>query len=138
MTNILILKLAAVAHLGLIAAGLLMPRTVGLWRHVAVLPAFERQLFKVYYGFIGFILVSFGMLTWFLANELANGSALARGLCLIMGFFWLIRLFVSAFVFDVKPFLTNGWYRLGYQATNVVFALLPPIYLSTAWKGGTT
>ena len=77
MTSVLILKLAAVAHLGLIAAGSLMPRTVGLWRHVAILPDFERHLFKVYYGFIGFTLMSFGMQTSFLPEELATGSALA-------------------------------------------------------------
>ena len=136
MTSVLILKLAAVAHLGLIAAGSLMPRTVGLWRHVAILPDFERHLFKVYYGFIGFTLMSFGMQTSFLPEELATGSALARGICLIMGVFWLIRLGVAAFVFDVRPYLTNSWYRVGYQATNVTFAVLPAIYLWIAWKGG--
>jgi len=74
MTLTILLKLAAVCHLGLIAAGALMPAVVDLWRHVRGLPPFVRQLFKVYYVFIGFILVSFGLLTWFCAEELAGGT----------------------------------------------------------------
>lgn len=36
-----------------------------------------------------------------------------------------------------RPYLTNGWLKLGYQATNLAFALLPLIYALAAWKGAT-
>ena len=48
----LLLKIAGVLHLGLICAGLLMPRVVGMQGHLAALPPFIRQLFWVYYSFI--------------------------------------------------------------------------------------
>jgi hypothetical protein len=125
-----VLKLAALAHLGLIAAGALMPRATGLWAELAKLAPFPRRLFLTYYTFIGLCLVSFGLGSWFLAAELAAGTTLARAVCWFLTAFWTIRLVAAAFVFDVRPYLVNGWWRLGYHATNVVFGALPFAY---AW-----
>lgn len=130
MNLILLLKLAALTHFGLIAAGLLMPGATGLWTHVATLPPFARALFKTYYAFIGLCLLSFGLGSWFLAEELASGAPLARAVCGFLACFWAIRLIAAVWVLDVRPYLTNSWWRLGYQATNVVFGALPFVY---AW-----
>lgn len=130
MTSILLLKLAALAHVGLIAAGLLMPARTRLWAHLGTLPPFIRNLFRVYYLFIGLCLVSFGAASWFLAEELAAGTLLARAMCGFLAAFWTLRLVAALWIFDVRPYLTNVWLRVGYQATNVVFAALPPLY---AW-----
>lgn len=124
------LQFAGLLHLGLIAAGALMPRVVGLPRHLALLPSFIRKLVWVYYIFIGLCLISFGALTFFLAPDLASGLPLARAICAFLCLFWLLRLLVATFVFDLQPYLTSRWRTLGYHATNFVFALLPLIY---AW-----
>jgi len=71
MNTALLLKLAALTYFGLIVAGLLMPRVVGLPEHTRALPKFIRQLIWVYYTFIGLCLIGFGLGTFFLANELA-------------------------------------------------------------------
>jgi hypothetical protein len=126
----IILKLAALTHLGLIAAGLLMPRATGLWKEVTRLSPFARGLFRTYYCFIGLCLVSFGLGSWFFSAELAGGTPLARATCGFLAAFWLIRLVAAIWVLDVKPYLTNGWWRLGYHATSVVFGSLPFAY---AW-----
>lgn len=136
MKTELILQFAGLTHVGLICAGLLMPRAVKLRMHIAGLPDFVRQLFWVYYTFIGLCLVSFGALSFFGAHLLADGSVLARFVCGFLGVFWLVRLFAATFVFDVRPYLVNVGYRVGYQATNIVFAFLPFIYGWVAWKGG--
>jgi hypothetical protein len=125
-----ILKMAALAHLGLIAAGALMPWTTGLWREMGHLSPFARGLFRTYYAFIGLCLVSFGLGSWFFAAELASGTPLARAVTGFLAAFWLVRLVAALWVLDVRPYLTNGWWRLGYQATNVVFGTLPFVY---AW-----
>ena len=125
----LALKFAALMHLGLIAAGALMPRATGLWRECAKLAPFPRTLFRVYYAFIGLCLVSFGLGSWVFAPELASGTAFARAVCGFLAAFWAIRL-IAALVLDVRPYLVNGWWRLGYHATNVVFSTLPFVY---AW-----
>jgi len=132
----ILLQIAGILHLGLLCAGVLMPRAVGLRAHLAALPIFIRRLFWVYYTFIGFYLVSFGLITFTFAGTLAAGGNLARAVCAFLAVFWTIRLVAAAFVFDVRPYLTNGFWRLGYQATNVVFAYLPIVYAWTAWMGG--
>lgn len=133
----LMLQIAGVLHLGLITAGASMPRAVNLRAHLATLPPFVRRLFWVYYTFIAFCLVSFGSLSFFFAHALALGGELARVICAFLAVFWTIRLFAATFVFDVRPYLTNIFWRLGYIATNIVFACLPVIYAIAAWKGGT-
>jgi hypothetical protein len=135
-TLTLLLQLAGILHLGLISAGLLMPRVVGLRTHLSTLPPFIQRLFWVYYAFIGLCLVSFGLLTFTLAGTLAEGSNLARALCLFFTGFWTLRLIVATFVFDLSPYLTSAYRRIGYQATNLVFVYLPFVYLLAAWKGG--
>ncbi|MBL9201387.1 MAG: hypothetical protein JNL39_12825 [Opitutaceae bacterium] len=123
------LKFAALTHLGLIAAGVMMPRATGLWRECAKLAPFPRTLFGVYYAFIGLCLVSFGLGSWLFAAELSSGTPFARAVCAFLAAFWTIRL-VAALLLDVTPYLTNVWWRVGYHATNVVFSTLPFIY---AW-----
>ena len=130
----LLLQAAGILYLGLICAGLLMPNVVGLRKHMALLPPFIRRLFWIYYIFIGLSLASFGLITFVYAEVLAAGGGLARALCIFLALFWTIRLVAAAFVFDVNPYLTGRALRLGYYATNVVFALLPPIYVLAALK----
>jgi len=129
----LLLQLAGVLHLGLVWAGLMMPRAVNLRTHLVVLPPFIRRLFWTYYTFIGLCLVSFGLITFAFAGTLAAGGSLARALCAFFAVFWITRLIAATFVFDVRPYLTNRLWRLGYHATNVVFACLPIIYARAAF-----
>lgn len=135
-TLTLALEFAGVLHLGLICAGAMMPGVVGMRTHLAALPPFIRRLFWVYYSFIGLCLVSFGTITLALAPLLAGGGNLARALCLFFAAFWTLRLIAATFIFDMRPYLTTGYRRLGYQAINIVFVYLPIVYAWAAWKGG--
>jgi hypothetical protein len=127
-----LLQIAGVLHLGLICAGLLMPRVVRMRWHLYELPAFIRQLFWVYYSFIALCLVSFSIITVAFADTLAAGGNLARALCAFFAVFWTLRLIVATFVFDMEPYLTNRYRRFGYHATNIVFAYLPVVYALAA------
>jgi hypothetical protein len=133
-TLVTLLQIAGLLHLGLIAAGLMMPRTVNLRAHLAALPPFIRRLYWVYYSFIGLCLVGFGTLSFVLAGTLANGAVLSRAVCAFLAAFWTLRLIAATFIFDVRPYLTNGLLRLGYHATNAVFICLPIIYALAALK----
>lgn len=132
----LMLRLAGLMYLGLICAGALMPRAVNLKGSLATLPPFIRRLYWVYYAFIGLSLVCFGVMTFVFAETLAGGGGLARALCLFLALFWTVRLIAAVFIFDVRPYLTNNLWRLGYHATNVVFAYLPVVYAWAALRGG--
>jgi len=124
----LLLQVAGVMHLGLMSAGLLMPRVVNMRVHLAGLPAFIRQLLWVYYSFIALCLVGFSVITIVFAETLASGSTLARALCVLFAMFWTLRLLVATFVFDMRPYLTSTLRRAGYHALNVVFIYLPVVY----------
>jgi hypothetical protein len=128
----MLLQVAGVMHLGLMSAGLMMPKVVNIRAHLAALPAFIRQLFWVYYTFIGLCLVSFSVITIVFAETLASGSTLARALCVFFAVFWTLRLLVAVFVFDMSPYLTSTSRRMGYHALNAVFAYLPLVYLLAA------
>jgi hypothetical protein len=132
-----LLQFAALLHVGLLCAGASMPRVVKLREHLAALPPFPRRLFWVYYAFIGSLIVGFGALTYAFAGPLAAGTPLARAVCLLLALFWIARLCVAAFVFDLRPYLTNGLYRVGHHALNLVFVYLATVYSLAAWKGGT-
>lgn len=134
-TLVLLLRFAGTLHLGLLCAGLLMPRAVNLRTHLAALPPFIRRLFWVYYVFIGFSLISFGLITVTFAPALASGDGLARAICAFLAVFWTIRLVAAAFIFDVRPYLTNPLWRIGYHATNIAFVTLPFIYGAAACHG---
>lgn len=135
MNPALILKLTALTYLGLLAAGLLMPGVVGLRQHISTLPKFIRQLFWVYYAFIGLSLVCFGLGTFFLADQLASGTPLARAVCGFFALFWAVRFVAGTFVFDLRPYLTSPWRRAGLTAANLVFTCLPIVYGWVALKG---
>ena len=135
-TLILLLQIAGLMHLGLLSAGLLMPRAVNLRTHLATLPPFVQRLFWVYYVFIGLCIISFGLVSVTFAGALAAGGGLARAVCAFLAVFWTIRLIAAVFIFDVRPYLKNTFWRLGYHATNLVFVCLPVIYAFAAWKGG--
>src|SRR3984893_11454137 len=126
------LQIAGVLHLGLMCAGLLMPRLVGMRGPLAAFPPFIRQLFWVYYSFIALCLVSFSIITIAFADALAAGGNLARALCAFFALFWTLRLIAATLVFDMRPYLTSSYRRVGYHAINMVFAYLPIVYLRAA------
>lgn len=129
---ILLLQAAGILHLGLMCAGVLMPRVVGMRSHLATMPPFIRRLFWVYYSFIALCLVSFSAITIVFADALAAGTGLARAVCAFLAMFWTLRLIAAMFVFDMRPYLTNSYRRLGYHALNIVFAFLPVVYTLAA------
>ena len=133
----LALQIAGLLHVGLMCAGLMMPRVVEMRSHLATMPPFIRQLFWVYYSFIALCLVGFGTVTITFADTLASGNNFARVVCAFFAAFWTLRLAIATFVFDMRPYLNNTFRRLGYHAINIVFAYLPIVYAWAALRGGT-
>jgi hypothetical protein len=131
-----LLQIAGLLHILLLCAGASMPKAVQLRTHLGVLPPFIRRLFLVYFSFIGLVLAGFGALTFFFAHQIAAGEPLARGLCVLLIAFWGLRVIAMAFILDVRPYLTNWFYRLGYHTINLIFIYLLAVYVFAVWKGG--
>jgi hypothetical protein len=64
------------------------------------------------------------------ADTLAAGGGLARALCAFLAMFWTMRLIVATFVFDMEPYLTNRYRRVGYHALNTSLRTCPWFILS--------
>jgi hypothetical protein len=132
------LQIAGILHLGLLCAGIMMPRVVEMRSHLARLPEFLRELFWTYYLFIGGCVLGFGCLTFFMAEELASGDAIARAVAAFLAAFWIARLAVATFVFKMDSYLTSIIFRVGYAAVNAVFFYFIIVYaLAALGIGGT-
>lgn len=124
----LTLYLGGVIHFLILLASVMAPRVMKWDVHLAKLPTMLRQMFWVYGVFIVLVIVSFGTLTLMNVPEMASGQGVGRGLCLVIAIFWAARLVVQLFIFDVGPFLTNWFYRLGYHLLTLAFVMLVSIY----------
>ena len=126
------LFIGGLLHFVVLIASALTPRVLDWRANLATLHPFLRRLFWVYGSFIVLVIISFGVLTLFHADELASGGLLPRSVCAMIALFWLARLGVQFFVFDARPFLTTTFLRLGYHGLTALFATLVFIYGSAA------
>ncbi|NOY01038.1 MAG: hypothetical protein GXP30_15115 [Verrucomicrobia bacterium] len=124
----LTLYLGGVIHFFILFASVMAPKVMKWDEYLEKLPRMLRQMFWVYGVFIVLVIVSFGTLTLMNVAEMASGQGLGRGLCAVIAVFWAARLAVQLFIFDVGPFLTNWFYRLGYHLLTLAFVILVSIY----------
>jgi hypothetical protein len=124
----LLLQLAAAVQLLILIASALTPRVLDWRKNLAVLHPFLRKLFWVYGVFIVMVILAFATLTFRHADAMAAREPVARSVCVFIAVFFGARLFVQFAIFDVRPFLTNWIYQIGYHALTVLFALLVLVY----------
>ena len=124
----LLLQFAAALQLLILIASALTPH-VSHWRiNLIALHPFLRKLFWVYGAFIVMVIIAFSTLAFLHADAIATREPVARSLCVFIAIFWSVRLFVQFAIFDLRPFLTNCFYQLGYHAPTVIFAFLVFVY----------
>src|SRR5881296_1618491 len=122
-----LIKLAGAIQLAIVFTMLWVPRVLD-WRGLlAPLHPFMRRLLWVYAAFITFVNLGFGMLSLRHAGELAT-TPLGRGVCGFIAIYWLARLLVQFFVFDIRPFLLHRFFRLGYHGLTAGFVYLASVY----------
>ena len=69
-------------------------------------------------------------------GRVAAGDPLARSLCAFVSIFWGLRLLVQFFVFDVREYLTNWLYKIGYHSLALAFLYQTLVYGYCALRGG--
>ena len=100
MNLVLHLQLAGAGLLALAAAHLLFPRRFAWREELPRLSLLNRQMFQVHVVFIVAMLTLFGALSVFLADELVDGSRLAKALLTGFVVIWSMRLVTQLFVYD--------------------------------------
>lgn len=123
-----LILIGGMLHFGILLASALVPKVLD-WRiSLATLDRLSRQLIWVHGAFIVLVILGFGLISVIYPAELAGGSPLARGICLLIAVFWALRLLVQFFVFDARRYLTSRLLRLGYHGLTVVFAYHVCVY----------
>jgi hypothetical protein len=121
-----------VCHFGILIASALVPKVLDWGNELRKLNSLCRHLVWTHGAFIVLVIVGFGAMSVGLSEELAAGTALARGMCGFIGVFWLSRLMIQLLVFDARPFLKTTFLRVGYHGLTVVFTYLAGVYLAAA------
>jgi hypothetical protein len=88
----LLLRLAALAQLGVALLNLFLIRIMKWERDLASAPLLIREVFQIHVYFISITLAIFGALTWRFAGEIATGAQpICVWLAIGIGAFWAIR-----------------------------------------------
>lgn len=99
------------------------------WRQTfAPLPKLHRQLVWTYALYIFASIFALGLVCVTLNNELSEGGPLALTILAYGATFWAVRLALQG-IFDVKPYLTKLWLRLGYHFLTMLFVSFVSVYL---------
>lgn len=127
-----LILVCGVLHFGILLASALVPQVLDWRTSLEKLDKLSRQLIWVHGAFIVLVIVGFGLISVSLAPDLANGSPLARGMCLFIAIFWGARLAVQFFVFDAKPYLRTVFLKAGYHGLTGVFGFMTLVYAAAA------
>jgi uncharacterized membrane protein YhaH (DUF805 family) len=120
---------AGVGQLGVLVASAIVPFRLNWRDELSSLSRLHRQMYWVYGGYVVMSIVAFAVLSILNARELAERSALVRGVCCYIAVFWGVRVVLQG-VFDVKEHLSAWWLKAGYVMLTVLFAALTVLY---AW-----
>jgi len=112
---------SGILHFGTLLASAAVPQVLDWKAELRKLDRLTRQLVWVHGLFIVLTIIGFGFLTLLFPAELASGTALARGVCGFIAFFWSARLVIQFFVFDARPYLKSAFLKLGYHGLTLVF-----------------
>jgi len=117
-----------IIQFSILIASAMVPSKLNWKESLASLPKLVQQLFWVYGGYVVLGIASLATICIIASNDLAEDSVLARCFCGYGAAFWGIRLSLQA-VLDVKPFLTNWFYKAGYHLLTVAFVILTLFYI---------
>ena len=123
-----LVALGGVCHLGILIASALVPRVLDWKGELTRLHPLTRHLVWTHGAFIVLTILAFGVISLVAPADLASGTRLARLFCGFVAAFWLSRLAIQLFLFDARPFLTNGLLKLGYHGLTAVFTFLGLVY----------
>lgn len=88
----LLLRLAALAQLGVVILNLFLIRIMKWQRDLNAMPLLIREVFQIHVYFISITLAIFGAVTWRFAAEIANAAQpICVWLAIGIGSFWAVR-----------------------------------------------
>lgn len=125
---LLIIQLCGAAHLALGLGSVAIPKMLDWKSAFEHTPILIKQMFWTYAGYILFINIYFGVISFALASELVSGSGLALGTTFLIAAYWIARVVVQFTYFDTTDLPKAFIYKLGEWLLTSLFIVFSIVY----------
>ncbi len=128
----LALWLAAAGHFVVLIASFQVPYRLEWKQDLSKLAPFNRKLMWVHGGFAVYTIISFGVLTLLLHNEMLQGQRAALALAAFIGVYWLLRVIVDFTYYDHADWPKGAGFVVGHTLLTGLFVFLSVTYLGVS------
>jgi len=123
-----LLFISGLGHIALCAGSVFIPRLLKWSDHLKNLQPLLRQMFWTYAAYILVINFCFGIVSLIAAEELVNGSILAKSISLFISLYWFARIGIQLFYFDKSNAPKGLIYTMGEIGLMVLFVFFTVVY----------
>jgi alginate O-acetyltransferase complex protein AlgI len=124
---------AALGHLVVPIASFQVPARLGWKQDIPKLTRFNQKVFWVYGFYILLSIVSFGVLTWRLHDEILAGALSARWLAGFIAVFWTVRVLIDIFWYDHRDWPAGNTLLAGHALVTSLFCGMAAVYWFAAF-----
>jgi hypothetical protein len=130
----LALWLAGAGHFVVLIASFQVPYRLGWKEDLAKLTSFNRKLMWVHGGFAVYTIISFGVLTLLLHNEMLQGRGAGPALAAFIGIYWLLRVVVDFTYYHHADWPKGKGFVAGHALLTLLFVFLFVTYLGVSMR----
>jgi hypothetical protein len=123
------LWISAAIQMVIFLANFYLPFKLQYGKNISALSPFFRQIFVTHAVYIAGVVLSFSIITFIFASDLASGRGLGRFLASALGIFWLCRIPIQLFYFDKD---VRRAHRAGDIAMTLAVTFLAATYCAAA------
>ena len=124
----LALWLGALGHFCVLGASFQVPRRLGWNEDLPKLTSFNRKLMYVYSGYTVFTIITFGVLTLLLHDEMLRGEKAATALAVFIAIYWTARIGVDFLYYEHKDWPQGRQFVVGHILLTGLFVALATAY----------
>ncbi|HKQ87003.1 MAG TPA: hypothetical protein VJS43_09550 [Candidatus Acidoferrales bacterium] len=128
----LALWLAGAGHFVVLIASFQVPYRLQWKKDLSKLTSFNRKLMWVHGGFAVYTIISFGVLTLLLHDEILQGQRAALALTAFIGIYWLLRVVVDFSYYDHADWPKGTAFVVGHVLLTCLFVFLAATYLGVS------
>jgi hypothetical protein len=128
----LALWLAAIGHFVVLIASFQVPYRLHWREDLAKLTSFNRKLMWVHGGFAIYTIISFGILTFLLHDEMLRGWKAGTAVAAFIGIYWLLRVLVDFTYYKHSDWPKGRGFVVGHILLAALFVFLFATYLAVS------
>jgi hypothetical protein len=130
----LALWLAGAGHFVVLIASFQVPYRLRWKDDLAKLTSFNRKLMWVHGGFAVYTILSFGVLTLLLHEEILGGRRAGLAVAIFIGIYWLLRVVVDFTYYEHADWPSGREFIVGHALLTALFVFLFVTYLGVSLR----